>query len=190
MNTPPQRNKKKKKKKNKITKVKSHNDSDYSFQSKTHKSPNNHRRTRSSLISPTSSKSQTIFKSKSKTKPKSKSSKSSKTKHRVHFKSPPHSRGRSRKRRTSKDCLDITGISRLSTKAIELWDVSEDVECVKLIDNGKYKEYANKFRMKKIDGRKLFKMNRSMLQAIDVYHPSARKAILAALQRMKSKVKI
>ena len=94
------------------------------------------------------------------------------------------------KRRNSKDCLDITQLSRLSTKSIETWSISEVVEWVKLIDNGKYKEYAEKFQSKKIDGKKLYKMNRAMLQSIQVYHPSARKAILAALQKLKAKVEI
>ncbi len=93
-----------------------------------------------------------------------------------------------KQRRNSKDCLDITAISKLTTKSIEEWSISEVTEWVKLIDHGKYKEYAEKFEQKKIDGKKLYKMNRTMLQSIEINHPSARKAILAALQKLKAKV--
>eukprot|EP01084_Bolivina_argentea_P072641 131894_1 len=92
---------------------------------------------------------------------------------------------KSRKRRDSKDCLDMTALARLTTKPIQEWSISDVSQWVKLIDNGKYKEYACNFRSKKIDGKKLYKMNRAILQSIEIYHPSVRKAILAALQRLK-----
>ena len=168
-------NKKKKKKKlDRITKAKSHNNENNAHKSSLSRS--SHRRAQSNMVSHFPSKSHLKSKSKSKSKAKSK----------LNSKSRP--RPKLKQRRSSKDCLDITAISRLTTKSIETWSVSEVVEWVKLIDSGKYKEYADKFRIKKIDGKKLFKMNRSMLQGIDIHHPAARKAILAALQKMKAKV--
>jgi len=92
-------------------------------------------------------------------------------------------------RRNSKDCLDISAMSRLATKSIELWAVSEVCAWLRLIDNGKYREHAPTFKARRVDGRKLYKLNRSALQSLGVYHPAARKAILAALQRMKTKVR-
>lgn len=167
-----QKKKKKKKKQNKlnrISKAKSHNNE---YKRKTTRQK--------------SSPSKSNLKSKPKTKSKSTSKLQSKSKSKSKIKFRP----KLKQRRSSKDCLDISGIGRLSTKSIETWNVSEVVEWIKLIDNGKYKEYAEKFRIKKIDGKKLFKMNRSILQGIEVYHPAARKAILAALQKMKMKVSL
>merc|ERR1712228_14271 len=92
-------------------------------------------------------------------------------------------------RRNSKDCSDITLISRLTAKSIQLWSVSDVVQWIKWIEHGKFKEHAHKFRDKKIDGKKLNRMNRSMLQHIEIYHPLARKSILAHLQKLKKKIR-
>jgi len=110
---------------------------------------------------------------------------------------PGHRRAKSRQisrskpvtRRNSKDCLDISTLARLSTKSIELWSNAEVLEWIKVIHSGKYREYAVHFKRKKIDGRKLYKMNRQLLQSMEIYHPAARKGILAALQKLKSRVR-
>ena len=109
---------------------------------------------------------------------------------------PKHRRAKSRQisrsrpltRRNSKDCMDISALARLATKSIELWSIAEVQEWLKIIHSGKYKEYAVHFKSKKIDGKRLYKLNRQMLQSMGIYHPGARKGILAALQKLKSRV--
>eukprot|EP01084_Bolivina_argentea_P076367 138395_1 len=91
-----------------------------------------------------------------------------------------------KKKRNNKDGSNVTSIQYVMNKSIQLWSVNDVIQWVKYIDNGKYRKYATTFKTKRIDGKKLLKMNGAILQSI-IYHASARKAILSALQPLKKK---
>merc|ERR1711971_1099622 len=64
-------------------------------------------------------------------------------------------KSRNKTRRNSKDCSDITIMSRLTAKPLQEWTVREVIQWIKYIEHGKFKECAHKFQSKKIDGKKL-----------------------------------